>query len=285
MKKEIAKTKNEEPPATVLLRLSIVAFSAVLLFFFLVYSWQDFFKNQHGALDQKHPLGFSVLFLLAATSHALIWGLVAPVSAALVRDYTRCVGAWFDYALRLVLTVVVIEILVMLCNLSGEMRFSIANAERSAEVAMGVLRALATLDIVGVLMAPESSGNLMTGALVGYLVYLVLLTSYIRNLFLPEKEFKFFIAAFLLLILSFLLSFAYYVISPVVGKDLTKPLFHCVLWRMKTHLDVLSMIKVLVNWSAFLFGVVIMKTIFPDAKNEVIEVAAPVLRSPGQTRS
>lgn len=283
MKKE--KEKTEEQAATVLLRLSIVAFSAVLLFFVLVYSWQDFFRDHHAGLDQKHPLGFSVLFLLAATSQALIWGLPAAVTSVLARDYIRCLGAWFDYALRLVFIVVVVQVLVMLFSMSGEVRFSIANAERSVEVAMGVLRTLATLDIVGVLMAPESSRNLIIGVLFGYFAYLLLFTMYLRNLFLPEKDFKFLTGAFLILILTFLLSFAYYVMSPLIGKDLTLPIFPSVFWRMKSALDLLSMIKVVVNWSAFLFAVVILKTIFPDAKDEVIEVAAPVLRSPGQTRS
>jgi hypothetical protein len=272
-----SKTSAEVDPVKVLTQLVGVALFSVLAAYFLSVQGTEFFKVYVAAIDVRNPIGFGVILILSVLCQVLIWSVPAMVAGSLTRTAVRSIGAWFDFSLRMVLVVIIsvfmdtgLEKLLMgenLPNIDGFQRVLLRSFARLHD--MLTLRIVEHIRIENVLFSNQVLFILT------YLILIFLVISHIKRVFLPKKMINFFYAGFILLSISLVSSFLFFVFDPSLSEAWTKPIFYNSFWIIDDKISFISIIRTGVFWIDLLFVVLILQITCADRDESVREVAAP----------
>jgi hypothetical protein len=264
-------------PVKVLIQLTAVALFAIVAAYLLSIQGTSFFKLYVSAIDVKNPIGFIVILFLAVLCQVLIWSVPAMIAGSLTRTAIRTIGAWFDFSLRMVL--VVLSSLLFDIGLGKLMLGEeFPSSERFQRV---LLRAFARLhDMLTVRLVEHIRiENVLFSAqlimAITYIVFLIFVVSHIKRIFLPTKMINYFYAGILLLSVSLVTSFLFFVFDPSLTEVWTKPIFYNSFWIIDNRISLISIMRTAAFWVDILFVVLILQVTCVDRDDTVREVAAP----------
>jgi hypothetical protein len=261
-----------------LFRLIFVTFIAALTAYFLVTEGALFFKWFEGKVDLKNPIGFSVILFLAVLCQVLVWATPCAIPAVLVRPIVRCIGAWFDFSIRMVF-VVLASIFIRICT---SMYFENKNLAKGDEfrnlllTCFAQLHSMLTMSVVEVLNREHYMMSDHYSYLLTFALFLMLLAGYIKKVYLSEKEVKRLTVFSLVLIVTILSSYVFFMIQPYLGTEWKQALFLTSFWEIDTQVTPEAVVRSFCSWIVYLFAALILQLISKDKDKTIEQVASPV---------
>jgi hypothetical protein len=261
----------------VLNRLFAVGVLSVVVAYILSIQGTQFFNAYVAVIDVKNPIGFGVILFLSVLCQVLTWSVPAMVAGSLTRTSVKCIGAWFDFSLRMVCVV----LFSLLMDIGWEKLIMGEGVQTGENFQRVLLRAFDRFHYMLTLRTVEHirTENVMLSTqllfIFTYLALIMFVLMHIKRIFLPNKLINFFNGGLILISISFVSSFLFSVFDAYLSDVWTKPIFFNSFWIINNKVSLISILRAVVFWIDLLFVVLILQITSPDRDDSVREVAAP----------